>query len=130
MIKLISIFLFLSVVANGAAKDKHLGVQYVDQFMGHVYQLPSISSESVTTVACGHPLKIKDIKRNEGVQWFKVKIGPETGYIKTIHVSVKKPTCFQKEYPKFYNALNLDLTQLYYWGKLQDQYLKGHSKVK
>jgi len=45
------------------------------------------------------------------------------------YLSAKRPTCFQGKYPKFFDALNLDLAELYYWGRLYDHYIQGETRV-
>jgi hypothetical protein len=57
-------------------------------------------------------------------------VGDDRGFIISSSLSEKRPVCFQEKYPKFYLNLNLDLSEMYYWGRLTDQYLSEESKVK
>ena len=42
----------------------------------------------------------------------------------------KKSECFDEEYSKFFDGLNLDINDLYFWARLNDQYIQGKSKVR
>jgi hypothetical protein len=98
---------------------------------GHVHSKSDSFSSSLSTLACGHPVKVI---RNRGTYdrdvWFYVKVAGVKGYIKREFLQQKRPSCFQSKYPKYFNALNLDLNELYYWGRLSDHFVEGESKVK
>ncbi len=108
------------------ADTKVIMVKYLNTPWGHVHQNSSRYSTSLTTVSCGHPLKVIEI--NKG--WTKVIAGPYTGFVQDIHLNVKKPECIQDKYPRFFDDLKLEITQMYYWGKLYDQYIEGKSRLK
>jgi len=91
----------------------------------------------MTTVACGHPIKVYKIMRkgmppaivfNGG--WNFVKVGPYDGYLQRKYLSSRRVPCFQDKYPKFFENFDLDLSELYYWGRLYDLYVNGKSKVR
>jgi hypothetical protein len=46
------------------------------------------------------------------------------------YISRRKPECFQDRYPRFFDNVALELSDMYYWGKLFDQYVEGRSKVR
>ena len=106
-----------------------LGVVYYVNSFGHVHQMAQINSASVTTVACGHPLKVNESLNSYGQEWLIVSVGPQKGYVLKEFTSERKSECFQEKYPKFFNSMNLDLSELYYWGRLYDQFIRGRSRV-
>ncbi len=122
---LVSIFL-LTLASNLMAQSKVIMVKYLNTPWGHVHQNSSRYSTSLTTVSCGHPIKVLEI--NKG--WAKVVAGPYTGYVQDVHLSPKKIECIQDKYPRFFDDLKLEITQMYYWGKLYDQYVEGKSRLK
>ncbi|MBC96872.1 MAG: hypothetical protein CME63_03925 [Halobacteriovoraceae bacterium] len=121
-------FIFFSRVE---AKEEISRVVYFNHLFGHVHKNPSRYSQSLSTIECGHPVKIVKEKGNEILSgnYFKVKVGPYLGYIDRIYLSNKKEKCISDKYPKFFNSLNLSISEMYYWGKLNDQYVQGESKV-
>ena len=113
------------------AKDKVMGRLYFQDFLGHVHKNPSKASSSLTTIQCAYSVKvIEDLEVRSPKGWLYVKVGDDRGFIMSSSLSEKRPTCFQEKYPKFYLNLNLDLSEMYYWGRLTDQYLSQQSKVK
>lgn len=107
-------------------------LMYFNKTYGHIYKKPSHASQSFSTISCGHPIKVMSI--NGQVDWGKgfyfVKAGPYEGYIKMESLSKRESSCIQDKYPRFFNALNLSVSDMYYWGKLQDQFDRGESQVK
>jgi hypothetical protein len=132
------ILLSLNVTAEEFAETKMIGVNYFSKIYGHVHKNPFRYSLSLTTISCGHPVKVlkakaKGSKRYQDIfskEWRYVKVGPYKGYIHIDYISNRRPRCFQDKYPKFYNSLNLAISDMYFWGKLYDQYLSGKSKVR
>lgn len=125
--KIITIFMMTSSFAS----ERTVGTLYFEKFMGHVHKNPSASSSSMTTIQCAHPIKViedPEVRTPEG--WLYVKVGEDKGFITSKFLSNKRPKCFQEKYPKFFMNLNLDLTDMYYWGRLYDQYEQGESKIK
>ena len=116
---------------NTAHAEKVVGRLYYNKIMGHVHKNPSTYSASLTTIQCGHALKlIEDSEISTPLGWFYVKAGEDRGFIKEDFLSSKRPKCFQARYPKFFNALNLDLTDMHYWGRLYDHYMLEESRAK
>lgn len=126
-----------AAVPSGKVK-KLLRVEYYKPMFGHIHRNPSRYSSSMSTISCGHPVKIYKLENKKGGQaqiefnedWNFVKVGPYEGYIRKEYLSRKKPQCFQDKYPKFFDEIGLELADLYYWGKLYDQYIQGKSRVK
>ncbi len=120
--------LFLSPLQ---AKEKRVRVAYYNHLFGHIHKNPSRYSISLSTISCGHPISIlgKKGKEIKSGQFYKVKVGPYVGFISEKYLNRKKPTCFQDKYSRFFDNLELSLTDMYYWGKLYDQYVYGRSTV-
>ena len=131
MESIIKCCLFLLISASAFSAEKVVGKLYYEEFMGHVHKNPSTSSSSMTTIQCAHPVKVledKEVRTPEG--WIYVRVGEDKGFIASKFLTNKRPRCFQEKYPKFFLNLNLDLTDMYYWGRLYDQYSQGESKIK
>ncbi len=108
------------------AQDKPVGVFYFIPLLGHVHQSPARTSPSLTTIQCGHPLKvIEDSKVVIGEDWAYVAVADWKGFVWKKHLKASRPDCFQARYPKFFDALSLDLSELYYWGRLHDHWEEG-----
>ncbi len=122
-------------VLDAKVKEKKffLGVYYYSEMFGHLHKNPSTYSSSLTTITCGHPVKVSKFigrKKSKNNQWAEVRLGGRTGYVKTRYLLKKRLKCFQDIYPKFFENFNLDLAELFYWGKLHDQFIQGKSRVK
>ena len=124
--------LFIIFTAPSFAKEKALRVAYYNHLFGHIHKNPSRYSISLSTISCGHPIKIMgtDGKVTMSGNFYKVNVGPYKGYISKKYLNKKKPDCFQDRYPRFFDNLDMSLTDMYYWGKLYDQYVYGRSTVK
>lgn len=111
--------LFLMIEARG--KDPILGIGYLNKTLALVHESASTNSASLTSIMCGFPLKILK-KENLRPGWLFVHAGEAKGYIQESFLSDQPAICFQEKYPKFFQTLNFNLTDFYYWGKLEDQY--------
>lgn len=111
------------------AFGKSLGRMYFNEFFGHLHKSASKESNSLTIIQCSHSVKLlKGKTKIPG--WIYAEVGEDRGYIQEDHLSKTRPRCFQSRYPKFYSKMNLDITDMYYWGRLYDQYLNGESRAK
>jgi len=122
------LFFFLLTLIN-LTKALASDVVYLTTFLGHVHQSPSRLSPSLTTIQCGHPIKV--IKESNVVvsdDWERVQVADWKGFVWKKHISPSKPDCYQGRYPKFVDAFNLDLTELYYWGRLNDHWEEGRAE--
>lgn len=121
-----------------AMKKTQIGVKYFNQMMGNVHQNASRFSQVLTTISCNHPVKIMKETSSDGRDlilygdndWNIVTVGPYDGFIMSAYLSDKKNVCFEEEYSKFFDGLELDINDLYYWARLYDQYIQDKSKVR
>ncbi|MCY4524098.1 MAG: hypothetical protein OXB84_05100 [Halobacteriovoraceae bacterium] len=114
-----------------APEGKIKGIYYLKNTFGHIHQNPSIYSSSITTVSCGHPIKVYiSKKKGKNNKWERVKAGAFIGYIKRKFLVKHEPSCFQDKYPRFFEDIGLESTDIYYWGRLYDQYISKKTKVK
>lgn len=97
--------------------------------MGHLHKSASNSSASLTTIQCAQPLKILNDENKSSSNWMYVEVGEDKGFVHQDFISQERPTCFQEKYPRFYQGQNLDITDLYFWGRLNDHYLRGESRA-
>lgn len=119
-------------------KKSMIGVKYFSEMMGNVHQNPSRYSQVLTTISCNHPVKVMKEVSKDGKEfilygedkWNFVSVGPYEGYVMADYLTDKKNECFEEQYPKFFDGLNLDINDLYYWARLYDQYVQGKSKVR
>ena len=119
--------LFITLILIFSTQTSWAAIKYFNQIYGHVHLNPSQYSESLTTIACAHPVKI--INELKG-PWVNVTVGAHTGHIRDNFLTSSKPNCFQDRYPKFFSQFEFSLSELYYWGRLSDQYIMGKSTAK
>lgn len=128
------LLLLLPLLVNAdttSTDERVVGVYYFTEMFGQVHQTAVKTSGSLTTIQCSHPVKvIESSKVSVSKDWAYVQVADYKGFIAKEFLSQKKPECFQGKYPKFFDALNLDLAELYYWGRLNDQYIQGETRVK
>ena len=129
--KKVLLFLFTMTLVPVLGKTEVSRVVYFNNLFGHVHKNPSRYSQSLSTIECGHPVKVIKEKGHEVANgnYLKVQVGPYLGYIDTVYLSSKKEKCFSDRYPKFFNSLELSISDMFYWGKLNDQYVQGKSRV-
>lgn len=126
-----------TIVVKTDNQRKVVGVKYFSQVMGNLHQNASRFSQVLTTISCNHPIKVmrefskdgKDLTSLSDPNWTLVNVGPYEGFLMTDYLTEKKNVCAEEEYPKFFDGLELDITDLYYWARLYDQYVQGKSKV-
>jgi len=132
-LKLILLLAFSLFSIQGYAKKTSskevVGIFYFNKFFGHVHSASLRFSSSLTTIGCGHPVKVLRSSKKINKNWKYVKVGSHRGYILKSFLSPRRGECFQAKYPKFFNSLNVDLSDLYYWGRLYDHFISGKSKV-
>ena len=122
-----SIFSFAETVSTD---EKIVGVFYMKPLFGHVHQSSVRTSASLTTIQCAQPVKvIESSKVSVSNEWAYVEVADYRGFILKQYLSEKKPECLQGKYPKFFDSLNMDLSELYYWGRLYDHYVQGETRV-
>jgi uncharacterized protein YneF (UPF0154 family) len=125
------LLLTLLITANALASEKVVGRLYFKHMMGHIHKNPSINSSSLTTIQCAHGVKvIEDEEISVPKGWMYVLVGDDRGFVQADFLQQQRPVCFQGKFPKFFNSLNLDLTDMYYWGRLYDHFDMQESKVR
>lgn len=107
-----------------------VGIFYVNQLFSNIHQHPVTSATSLMALSCGTPLKVYETNSKVSPDWSAIIYDNNQGFIQKKLLDNTRPLCFQDRYPKFFNQINLDLTQMYYWGKLYDQYVMGKVRVK
>lgn len=107
---------------------KSSGRLYFQDFMGHVHKEPTDGSASLTAIQCAFSVAVLSSEDNPApTGWIYVKAGEDKGYVRSRFLGTTRPDCFQETYPKFYNNMNFDLADLYYWGRLSDHFIEGES---
>jgi hypothetical protein len=130
LMKLILLFTLIFGSLHCIALEKVVGNLYFKNYLGHLHKNPSRGSSSLTTIQCAYPVKVlDDTEKSAPEGWVYAKVGDDRGFIQSGFLDIKRPDCFQEKYPNFYLNLNLDLTDMYYWGRLNDQYLLEESKT-
>ncbi len=109
--------------------DELVGIFYFNQMFGHLHKSSTIESTSLTTLSCGFPVKVLKTNSTDSVGWELANVGEFRGYLRTEQLSDKMPDCFQSKYPKFFNGLTLDIAEIWFWGRLYDQYIMVKAKV-
>ena len=120
----------LSFAETTSTDEKVVGIFYMNPLFGHVHQYSVRTSASLTTIQCAHPVKvIESSKVSISNEWAYVQVAEYRGFVMKQFLSETKPDCIQGKYPKFFDALNMDLSELYYWGRLYDHYVQGETRV-
>lgn len=121
---------FLSFAGTTPTDEKVVGIFYMTPLFGHIHQSSNRVSASLTTIQCAHPVKvIESSKVSVSPEWAYVQVADYRGFVLKQYLSERKPDCIQGKYPKFFDSLNLDLSELYYWGRLYDHYVQGETRV-
>lgn len=130
MILMMILSSLLSFAETVSSDEQVVGVFYMTPVFGHVHQSSVRTSPSLTTIQCAHPVKvIESSKVSVSQEWAYVEVADYRGFILKQYLSEKKPECLQAKYPKFFDGINMDLSELYYWGRLYDHYLQGETRV-
>lgn len=97
-------------------------VKFVKTPFAQIHQNPTRISRILTTFECGQGLKIK---KSDG-DFVYVSFANYEGYILESHLQESKPNdCYQDKYRKFFEYLNLGISEMHYFGKLQDMMIEG-----
>lgn len=104
--------------------------KYFNQTFGHIHTKPYSSSPSATGLSCGEIVTMNKSNASLEKDWESVSFGDKKGYVYIKHLSNYKPSCLQEDYPAFFQALELDLTEIYLWGKLGDHFIEFESGEK
>jgi len=130
MVLILLLTSLLSFAETTSTDEKVVGIFYMKPLFGHVHQSSVRTSASLTTIQCSHPVKvIESSKVSVSPEWAYVQVADYRGFIMKQFLSEKKPECFQGKYPKFFDGFNMDLSELYFWGRLYDHYVQGETRV-
>lgn len=97
---------------------------FYNRIFGHIHAKPYNTSTSVTGISCGEKLEINTKDKKIETEWESVSFGDKKGYIYMNYLSKVRPSCLQADYPAFFQGLELDLTEIYLWGKLGDHFIE------
>lgn len=112
---IILIFLFLSAFQVAARSQVYANKVYVQ-----MHQNKSKFSRILSNFECN---QVFQLIRDEG-EFYKVKFATYEGYILSEHLDKRKSKeCFQDNYRKFMEFLDLGVSDMHYWGRLQDLYV-------
>ncbi|WP_157679947.1 hypothetical protein [Bacteriovorax sp. DB6_IX] len=123
--KLIFLFSILAMLGSSsyAKKSKHMPVRYLNKIYGQIHQNASRFSRVVSTFECGQPFKVAS---GDDRGFTKVIYASYEGFILTNHLSKSRPKdCWQDEYRKYFDFMNLGISEMHHWGRLQDLFLEG-----
>jgi hypothetical protein len=130
--------MFVSISANSKIIKKSVTrIAFLKNMFAHVHQNPSKFSTVVTTISCGHPVKIYKVTEHDGrssetfnKSYKFIKVGPYDGYIMKHLLTGARPNCFQDKYPRFFDQFEMNISEMYNWGRLNDLYLHKRTRVK
>ena len=127
-----SVMLLLSFNSSPQEEEKIQKVVYLKNIFGHIHRHPNIYSTALSTVKCGHPVKVmkKDGKIVINNSWYYASVGPYKGFVQMNQTSDKRESCFQDKYPRFFDRMDFGLTDFYRWGKLHALFLRGTSRTR
>ena len=119
------------------SKKKVARIAFFKEIFGHIHQNPSKYSTAITTISCGHPVRVYKVTDSDGrtaeifnKKYMFIKAGPYDGYILKSLLSSQRPKCFQDKYPRFFDQFEMDISELYNWGRLYDLYLVKRTRVR
>lgn len=110
---------FLAIVIAAHAQSSW----YFNRTFGHIHQKPYSNSMSATGISCGEKLEKNPKEKLAEQEWEAVIFGDKKGFVYKGHLSETSPKCLQADYPIFFQSLELDLTELFLWGRLSDQFI-------
>jgi hypothetical protein len=129
--------LFCNVGESKVVKKSVVRIAFMKNMFAHVHQNPSKYSTAITTISCGHPVKIYKVTERSGrssetfnKSYKFVKVGPYDGYILKYLLTSSRPKCFQDKYPRFFDQFEMDISEMYNWGRLNDLYLHKRTRVR
>ena len=105
--------------------DLHASAIFVDKQFVHVHKNKSVNSITVVTIACGKKVKLMSSDQT----WNKIKSGSFEGFSLKRNFTTDKPACLGSKYSKFYNQLDLSMTDIYKLGRLEDLFIYGEVQL-
>ncbi len=132
MKKLIVVFLLLSSVFAQAKKPAtskdtpKKTIYYIQTVYSQLHQNPSKFSRVLSTFECGQPFYVLSSPISE---FYQVEYSNYKGFMSTNVLGKNKPTeCWQDMYRRFFDHIDIGVTEIHYWGRLQDLLIKGESR--
>lgn len=120
--------LLILMSLNGQAENSSntkKTVYYVQTVYSQLHQNPSKFSRVLSTFECGQPFYVLSAPISE---FYNVEYSNYKGFMSTNVLGDKKPDdCWQDRYRRFFDYINLGVTEIHYWGRLQDLLIKGES---
>lgn len=96
--------------------------KFIKKPFAQIHQNPTRVSRILTTFECGQALKLK----SQSGDFALVSFANYEGHILIEHLQDDKPQdCYQDKYRKFFEYLNLGVSEMHYYGKLQDMLIEG-----
>ncbi|WP_412473730.1 hypothetical protein [Halobacteriovorax sp. YZS-1-1] len=128
--KTILILLFATQVFGQAKSDKSSNVKktiyYVNTVYSQLHQNPSKFSRVLSTFECGQPFYVKSAPLSN---FYNVEYSNYQGFMSVDVLSKTKPQeCWQDLYRRFFDNIEIGVTEIHYWGRLQDLLRRGESR--
>ncbi|MFG1499822.1 SH3 domain-containing protein [Halobacteriovorax sp. XZX-3] len=122
-------FLLLPAFAQTKAQstsEQKKTIYYVQSVYSQLHQNPSKFSRVLSTFECGQPFYVLSSPISE---FYQVEYSNYKGFMSTNVLAQTKPSsCWQDMYRRFFDQIDIGVTEIHYWGRLQDLLIKGESK--
>lgn len=130
-IKKVVLILLLAPLVFAQAKDGKSSKQkktiyYVQTVYSQLHQNPSKFSRVLSTFECGQPFYVISAPLSN---FYNVEYSNYQGFMSVDVLSKTKPTeCWQDLYRRFFDNIEIGVTEIHYWGRLQDLLRRGESR--
>lgn len=128
-LKKIILILILSMHVFGQAKSSSKSkkqIYYVTTVYSQLHQNPSKFSRALSTFECGQPFYVVSAPLSN---FYQVEYSNYKGFMSVDVLSTTKPTeCWQDMYRRFFDNIEIGVTEIHYWGRLQDLLIRGESR--
>ncbi|MGI4993813.1 SH3 domain-containing protein [Halobacteriovorax sp. GFR7] len=109
-----------------SSNDQKKTIYYVQSVYSQLHQNPSKFSRVLSTFECGQPFYVLSSPISD---FYQVEYSNYKGFMSTNVLSQRKPDgCWQDMYRRFFDQIEIGVTEIHYWGRLQDLLIKGESK--
>ena len=119
-LKILLLFISILNIKNVYSKSSYVSSPFV-----HVHKNKSINSITLVSLTCGQKVEILE-KENE---WINIKSGSFIGYVLERNLNLKYVDCLNKKYSKIYDKLDLNMSEIYKMGRLEDLFIYGESPL-
>ncbi len=117
---LLFIFSLLNICIASASSQMYVNKNFI-----HLHKNESINSIVLLTLACGQKVKIVKEKND----WLYVTSGSYKGYALKRNFSDQKLLCFSHTHSKLYNKIDLNMQEVYKFGRLEDLFIYGEPEL-